>query len=227
MVYGFNYPYQYVQPTAEEVLKIFGVGLEYDDLLTNKTRALIADAEGFCNPVGGFNLFDSVVVHEDLIQIEGSSFSVGNQIGEEFMGADRASIMLCTAGSEITEWSEAHMPDDPNSAYIIDIIGSIVIEKTLQMLVGELKSFLNNSKLNVTLPFQPGYCGWDVEAQDLLLSFFPHAYCGVRPGGSFFLNPRKSLLALVGIGAGLLPQTEPCLACKSALCSYRLIHNEI
>ncbi|MBN2684192.1 MAG: hypothetical protein JXR40_02835, partial [Pontiellaceae bacterium] len=75
--------------------------------------------------------------------------------------------------------------------------------------------------LGVTNRFSPGYCGWEVKEQHALFRLLPEKFCGVQLQDSAFMQPRKSISAIIGIGKGLEQADYVCEICDSAHCVYR------
>lgn len=136
-------------------------------------------------------------------------------------------VGVFTAGDELEkEASLASKEKRFMDAYLYDLIGLAVLEKTRQ----QVNKIVEEKALELDWgigPFlSPGSVhGWDLNDQDNLCFFVPMDRIGVKSGGNGILKPFKSLSCLIGIGPEFNEKTvgSPCDVCsKKDRCEMRV-----
>ena len=74
--------------------------------------------------------------------------------------------------------------------YVADSVGSVIAERCVTLLGKELDK---ECEFRHSLPYSPGYCGWDIREQQKLFSLFPPQPCGITLSDSFLMSPVKSV----------------------------------
>ncbi len=149
-------------------------------------------------------------------------FQTGRIIARQLEGAEQAALMVCTIGpapeTRVAQWLTNK---EPALGFIADAAASVLAERTAETVHRHLALKLAAEGLGVSNRFSPGYCGWDVKEQHGLFQLLPTAFCGVRLQESAFMQPRKSISAVIGIGVGLQRADYACAACDDHQCPYR------
>lgn len=83
-----------------------------------------------------------------------------------------------------------------------------------------LEASLQESKLNISDRYSPGYCEWSVAEQAYLFDLLPDNFCGISLSDSFLMDPIKSVSGIIGIGAGLKQKGYQCHWCTDKNCLY-------
>lgn len=146
--------------------------------------------------------------------------------------ASRAVLVAVSAGKE----SETHAAalwreGKPDEYFFLEVFASAAVESLVASLSGRLCEFGGQEGLIAIPHYSPGYSGWDVAEQPRLFDLIQHGKSREFPGAletlsSGMLNPKKSLLALVGLAPrtahneAALSQT-PCIRCAFSPCQYR------
>ena len=73
----------------------------------------------------------------------------------------------------------------------------------------------------VSLPYSPGYCGWDIREQQLFFPLFPPEPCGIRLSDSSLMKPEKSISGFAAMGRELVRQPYHCEICRNTKCYKR------
>ena len=110
---------------------------------------------------------------------------------------------------------------DPVSGYIIDIIGSEIVESATDLMQAELEKEMEDMGLHMSNRYSPGHCGWNVSEQKKLFSLFPENYCGISLTESSLMIPIKSVSGIIGIGKEVKKVGQPCQVCDVDKCLYR------
>jgi len=146
----------------------------------------------------------------------------GNIIGRQLQNVEKAALFVCTLGpgpeQQIAQWTERN---DPASAFIADSIASLLAEQLAEQLHQYLTEKLSGEGLSVSNRFSPGYCGWNVKEQKQLFSLLPRDFCGIHLEESSFMQPRKSVSGIIGIGPQVKREDYPCARCQDNYCIYR------
>jgi hypothetical protein len=118
--------------------------------------------------------------------------------------AECAMVAGYTAGREIEqETMNASSQQQFFTAFILDLIGLLVLEKTgnLIMKIAEKKAKTTGRKVGPFL--SPGSVhGWKLEEQSTFCSLLPLTSIGITLGNNGILTPFKSLSCMIGIGSG-------------------------
>ncbi|MBN2440173.1 MAG: hypothetical protein JXJ04_02470 [Spirochaetales bacterium] len=163
-----------------------------------------------------------VDVSAGSIVCEERQFNCGKIIVHDLKESEELILFLATIGSKIQEWSDEKMKqNDLLAAYIIDILGSIAVESAVDILHSNIleKNIKNKQKLSNR--YSPGYCGWNVEEQHNLFSFFPEGFCGITLTDSALMLPVKSISGIIGIGEFIKKREYRCGICSQKDCIMR------
>jgi len=198
------------------------------ELETNVLLDLIDDvfdqAAGFCAVEGGYRIIPRLVFEPkgQAIHIGGRVFMVGATVYRQLQGSASAALFVCTAGAGISAWSKCHMASgDLLKGYVIDVMGSLVVETAMDTLESILGNIVKDNGLRITNRYSPGYCGWNVAEQNKLFSLLPERFCGVTLNDSVLMHPIKSVSGIVGIGKTVKNNGYSCALCDNAHCLYR------
>jgi hypothetical protein len=111
------------------------------------------------------------------------------------------------------------------------VFGSAVVEHLVASVSGRVCALAESEGLMAVPHYSPGYTGWDIADQGKLFELIKGGMTQplpepleVLPSG--MLNPKKSLLAVVGLTARTpqnlaVPRLVPCEACSFSPCQYR------
>ena len=158
----------------------------------------------------------------DKLSIKNTEFIVGNEVFEMLNNIDSVVVFACTVSAGLNKkLHEYSNPEQMTEAYIADIAGTIIIEKSLELIYQELQIQTQKSDLNITNTISPGNCGWAVEEQKKLFSLLPDNCLGISLNDSGMMNPVKSLSGIVGVGKKVKFIHTDCEQCSSKNCLYR------
>ena len=122
-------------------------------------------------------------------------------------GAARAALVMVSAGRSCEDqarrlWEESK----PDEYFFLEVYGSAVVEHLVAGVSGRVCSLAESEGLMAVPHYSPGYTGWDIADQGKLFELIMAGMAqplpeplGVLPSG--MLNPKKSLLAVVGLTA--------------------------
>jgi hypothetical protein len=176
------------------------------------------------SPEGGFVVFNPVEVDRIFkkILIQNVPFHTDAIVTKHMNKSEFIALYACTAGSEITRLaSEYNRKGNAVHAYILDSLGSIIVESAMDIIQEYLKSMMNEKRLKITNRYSPGYCGWDIREQKKLFALLPDAFCGITLTDSMLMKPIKSVSGIIGIGKEVSYDRYTCNYCKDVHCLYR------
>ena len=172
MLKVFKYFFEELSINSAEIGELMGFEDEFlPDPFPELIQKGLSEAPNLCNITGGFQIFDSVDIHSNkkTIQIDKQKFSPGKIVMSQLKGATSAALFICTAGTEISSYSQKiQNQDDPLLGYVFDIIGSLAVEKATDKIQEELHTEAKKAGLTISDRYSPGYCEWSVAEQQKL-----------------------------------------------------------
>jgi hypothetical protein len=187
-------------------------------------REVLDNAHNYCDIKGGYLIEKQVEVHKDdkTITIGDMEFDVKKIITNQLKKMNHVALFACTAGNGIGEYSKELMHEgDFVKGYIVDVVGSEIVESAMDKIQDALESNMQEEGLFITDRYSPGYCGWSVGEQQKLFSFFPEDFCGIKLSPSSLMLPIKSVSGIIGIGTDVSRKGYVCNYCDMVNCIYR------
>ena len=149
-------------------------------------------------------------------------FDMGKIILHQLKGSEAYALFIATAGTEYESYLQRLKNEgDMVRVYIADALGSVIAEKTADMLETCLQDSINKLGWHHTNRFSPGYCGWHVSQQQLLFPLFQGHTCGVRLTESSLMLPIKSVSGIIGLGKEVRRLDYTCGLCNFEKCYKR------
>ena len=149
-------------------------------------------------------------------------FDMGKIILHQLKGSEAYALFIATAGTEYESYLQRLKNEgDMVRVYIADALGSVIAEKTADMLETCLQESINKLGWHHTNRFSPGYCGWHVSQQQLLFPLFQGHTCGVRLTDSSLMLPIKSVSGIIGLGKEVRRLDYTCGLCNFEKCYKR------
>lgn len=176
------------------------------------------------HPAGGFALFDQFHIDKvnKRVTVQDVVFHTHGIVTKRLDKSEFCALYACTAGAEITRLaSELNQKGQAVDAYIVDSLGSIIVERAMDIIQGRLKSIMNEKGLLITNRYSPGYCDWDIKEQKKLFGLLPDEFCGINLTDSMLMQPIKSVSGIIGIGKEVTYDQYTCNYCKDINCPYR------
>lgn len=149
-------------------------------------------------------------------------FDMGKIILHQLKGSEAYALFIATAGTEYESYLQRLKNEgDMVRVFIADALGSVIAEKTADMLETCLQVSINKLGWHHTNRFSPGYCGWHVSQQQLLFPLFQGHTCGVRLTESSLMFPIKSVSGIIGLGKEVRRLDYTCGLCNFEKCYKR------
>jgi hypothetical protein len=163
-----------------------------------------------------------VEVGEHRLMIEGVALDVQKVVAGQLGRSEGAAVFVCTAGPGIGRLARRLIAEgDPFTGFIADTIGSLVVERAMDVVQGLIEHAMAARGLRITNRYSPGYCEWHVSEQQKLFSLLPRGFCGVTLTESSLMQPIKSISGVIGIGAAVRRVPYTCRLCELEDCLYR------
>ena len=195
-----------------------------DDSMPEYSRFLekeIATNLSFSQIEGGYRVLP-VHLNSAELTIGDYTFNTGTVIGKKFMHSTHIVVFTCTAGQMISDrQQELNAEGLILEAYLIDVLGSVMVEKAMDKIQDSLEKECAEKGLNMTNRYSPGYIDWSVGEQASLFALLPKDFCGIQLSESSLMTPAKSISGFIGIGEKVRFQKHACKSCNSVNCLYR------
>lgn len=128
---------------------------------------------------------------------DGSSFS-GKGIFRLLRNSERAALYVITLGEEADNGIRRLEGEDFLEGYLLNAAASALIEGVQAKGRELIEAEAVKESLHLTKRFSPGYPGWDLPEQEILLSMLNAEEAGMRLTESFLMLPMKSLSGVYG-----------------------------
>ncbi len=134
----------------------------------------------------------------------------------------KALLMASTAGNTVDEkTTELWLSDYPDRAFFLDTFAASVTEAIVSFAVDYIKDWTSQKNMQTLSRYSPGYPGWDLKEQFLLMDIIKNDFKKEIPiaiSDTALLAPLKSQLSLIGIYYGEVNEKSIDTAC--AQCSF-------
>ena len=187
-----------------------------DETLATETQQLLQQLKTILRPrFLCFQIDGALDVANEQLLIDHESFAIGKVISRQLRHSESFLFFVAKAGTEFEEWQ--HTPEIKNDllkSYITDSLGSLIAEKTADVMELEVAKCIEEKGWKHTNRYSPGYCGWHVSEQHKLFSLFPEPYpCGIHLTDSSLMIPIKSVSGVIGLGSQVRKLEDTCGLC--------------
>lgn len=164
-----------------------------------------------------YRMVDAERVSPRQVKFDGAVFNPGGIICSYLDGMTGACVFVATAGREFdARLRELSAQGDIVADFIADSIGTVLAELAVSRLEAEL-----GLDAHLSLPYSPGYCGWDIHEQQNFFQLFPPEPCGIKLSESSLMTPEKSISGFFAMGENLVRQPYHCEICQNKKCYKR------
>lgn len=188
------------------------------DRLKSEIRAFLKPRFGFVTLDGG-----ELDTANKTLLIDGTLFNVGRIITSQLRSAEGYALFVATSGTAFEQFQRRlEAEGDMVRVFIADSMGSVIAEKTADVMERWLQIFINSRGWKHTNRFSPGYCGWHVSQQQLLFPMLGERNpCGIKLSDSSLMVPIKSVSGIIGLGSNVKKLEYTCGLCDYAKCYKR------
>jgi hypothetical protein len=187
------------------------------------------EAAKICSVRAEYRIYKNIILDnkDKSIYINDINFNIQKIVFNQLKKSESVAVFVCTAGKEIGSRSRDVMAGgDPLKGFILDTIGSMVVDAAADQMQLELEVSVNQSGQKITNRYNPGYCGWSVGEQHKLFGLLPDNFCGIRLTESALMDPVKSVSGIIGIGEHVKYNKYTCSYCDMKDCAYRNLKDE-
>jgi hypothetical protein len=228
-VVSFHLKFDNLDITNQDIQFMMGYEEKAEDPIPGLIDKQLEIASGVCEIKAGYVICKVEKVNQagSMISLiaENSirqSFNVEKIIYGQLNQAETIAVFVCTAGVELSRTSKQYMAEgDLLSGYILDMIGSVVVEKAMDLVQDNFEKSMHIKGVNITNRYSPGYCNWHVSEQQKLFKLLPKDFCGVSLLPSSLMQPTKSISGFIGIGKNVKKNNYACRKCENDFCIYR------
>lgn len=187
----------------------------------SELNEIISEASDWIFPKITVQKFNKIEIGKDNIKIGETTLQTGIKIAKQFVGADSIIVFVCTVGNGPVEKYQLYSKqNDPLRAYFADALGSIAVEKSMDMFQSAMNREEKTNYKTLSNRYSPGYCGWNIAEQRMLFSLFPPEPSGVSLNQSCLMQPIKSISGIIGVGDNLVMTEHSCQLCGMKKCIY-------
>lgn len=197
-------------------------GREETTVFAAEIRQVISAASALIQAKAAYRIFVPSTPDRNVVHLDGRDLHIGDLLGNKLSKTEQVAVFACTAGEQIMELYRSYLKqDDSLYAFFADLLGTIAVEKTLELLYRELEKECLSEGRHCGSAFSPGDCGWPLAEQVDLFSLLPDNCCGIRLNQSMLMLPQKSLSGIIPLGKNLKREKHQCSICSSHNCPYR------
>lgn len=211
---------QSLELPAEDIYMAMGYrGNIPDDTIRAFVEEVRTEISSLCVPRYMYQILEAGQISKQHIRVANMEFAPGGIIGSYLSGLSHICLFVATAGREYDAYlQQLKTQNNIVKEYVADSIGSVIAEACVALIDKELEA---DCELCRSLPYSPGYCGWNICEQQKLFSLFPSQPCGITLSDSFLMSPVKSVSGFFGLGKELFPQPYRCEICNNKHCYKR------
>ncbi len=224
MVQKFDFSFQELNVSPPDIEELMGFDPgQSPEPFPELIEKGLKEAGSLCRIEGGFKVLDGIAVDtvNETIRVEDATFSPGKVVVTQLKESHSAALFVCTAGTGITDYAQEIAGEgDPFLSYIMDVIGSVTVDKAAGKIQEAIGAYAAASEWGTTDPFSPGYCKWSVADQQELFRLLPAGFCGIKLSGSSLMHPIKSVSGITGIGPDCERRGYQCKWCNDTECIY-------
>lgn len=221
----FHFDFSQLKISVGQIEKVLGYsGDERSGIISGMISDVLNEASPLCSVTAEYTIFPEVLFNpsEKSIVVSDISFNINNIVYQQIKKSTSIAVFLCTAGHGIGSESKTAMKGgDLLKGYLLDIIGTEIVESATDLMQSELEKEVIKSGRKITNRYSPGYCSWNVAEQHKLFRLIPENTCGIRLNESSLMDPIKSVSGFIGIGENVKFNPYTCNFCDLKDCIYR------
>jgi len=139
--------------------------------------------------------------------------------------ADELILFALTLGDKVSEKIKAFFNNnDFAKGHMLDCVSSLAANNATSRL--EVLTHKESKKLNKTLAYSPGYCGWHISGQKKLFEYLHPDKIGISLNNSFLMTPIKSVSGVLISGSKEIHNFKNnfsfCKLCREKNCMVRM-----
>lgn len=214
-------PFDELNIHVSDFHKIAGDNFQ-DESLINELHDVVEQSRELINGIGMIRIIETIKLETTSVGVGNVELDVGRKIALQVKHADYIGVFVCTIGEGISRiYKDYQKKNDFLKAFFADYLGSIAVEKAMDIMQEKFKQTMADRSLNISNRYSPGYCGWKLGRQKELFSLLPDNPCGICLSASSLMHPAKSVSGIIGIGKNIKYTEYGCNLCEMDQCLYR------
>jgi len=230
MIYQNIIPIEQININTKELYRILGYPPnEVPQNIVNDVHVFYPKALKKMKIEIGCKAFSSgeVQIDMDFFSIQGIRFNCGKIVGKYLQKCQILYLFAVTLGNDFDDYYNSFFhKGDPYSGYLINTIGSAVVETAADYLSEIIQNDLITDDFKITNRFSPGYCQWNVNEQHNLFSLLPEGFLNIKLNDSALMKPIKSVSGVIGGGINAEKKDYTCSLCTLKNCIMRKNHQK-
>ncbi|MDP8221007.1 MAG: vitamin B12 dependent-methionine synthase activation domain-containing protein [Candidatus Stygibacter frigidus] len=221
IIQSYNFPTEKLLPDVPLILTEMGYRPPLKDhFLSSQIDEVINIIPEFTNAQAGFIILpkDTISIEKKIMMHNQELFNPGRIIIDQMQNATNLAVFIATLGVNYDLFSHSNKHLDLLRAYVIDTIGSLMVEKAVDLLEQNINDLALIEKQKCTSRYSPGYCQWDVEEQRQLFQLLPAEFNWVTLHPSCLMTPLKSVSGIIGLGKNVVKSEYQCSICQMTSC---------
>jgi hypothetical protein len=192
--------------------------------ISSLVNEYIEKARDLIEPSYSYVFRDVEAVESPRILVEGPVLFESEAIALLLGKCEKVAIFILTIGSRLEE-TAGWFADNGLiiEAYVMDAIGSTVVEKLADFVQSEIERAVHAQGLCISRRFSPGHCDWDINQQQMVFHAMKGRWSGVYLTDECCMMPQKSLSGIIGVGPcdNGVDSYNPCETCSKVHCLWR------
>ena len=167
---------------------------------------------------------DINMVQDSRVVIEGSIVFENQVIASLLEQCEKAAVFMVTIGEHLEETAYRLAEEGLIvQAMVLDAVGSVAAEEVADFVQGRIGEVARAQGFCISQRFSPGYCGWDIEQQNMVFRAVDGDSVGIHLTDGCLMIPRKSISGIIGIGLcnNNVEHYNPCKTCDKHDCQGR------
>ena len=218
----FRIPVKQLDVSIEDLLKYLpGMDADILEAYRETVDEILSSIEGDFVTIG-YKIFTTSFT-ESGFSINDTIFNSDEEVVKLLKNSEELAVFACTVGETIeNELTKFNFQDQMMEAYIADVIGTVLVEKSSGLFFDILKENFTEKSFKTTNTVSPGNCGWDIMEQHKLFGILPPNFLGISLNDSGMMHPAKSLSGVIGLGKKVRFKHSDCKLCNSLNCAFRV-----
>ncbi|MDR0843658.1 MAG: hypothetical protein LBN71_00410 [Tannerella sp.] len=218
----FLVPFSEIELSQEDIIKEIGYKDTLpDDSIPGTIDRLLALLKKTVQPRYVFQIHEGEIEGAS-VHILNETFLTGPTITHLLEKSSSFALFAATAGVEFEQILQEckRTEDDILVNYLLDIMGTCIVEKTGDYMERKLEEEIGAELLH-THRFSPGYCNWRLTEQRKIFSLLGNRPCGITLSDVCLMLPVKSISGIIGIGKEVKRKQYACQYCELETCYKR------
>jgi len=188
-------------------------------------RELMQHQNDYLKPAVAYEIYPREAITSEYLKLESGRIK-GRSLSAILSEAAEMAAVACTIGNSLEQTVEAYFRSgDSLKGLLLDGMGSAAVDILAREAGRVIQQEVSARGYDISGPLSPGMHGWNIKQLPNLLRLTPANQIGISLTIAGMLQPRKSVVMLLGIGHQLCQwdQVESCESCNlKQTCRHRV-----